>query len=306
MNPETRAVSDTSDFFSIDKGDSLFVNNRQYEITGHAKELRFGIEDPKFWVKRAIDVETRARKLIKLAYFESFDASLGGVKIKCFRDPDKEGEILKLVRGRPEFMQGEAFFDARGNNIRVLDVVSGDSFLNYVGQFYMSYEKYFRNVLPGILQHLVKAFEAIHFLHVHGFKHGDIRNDHIIVENKTGHYVWIDFDYDFEATENPFSLDIFGIGNILSYAVGQGFHSYYMIKTDREKYGDLAEQVEPEDFALLDQRRFFNLAKLYPIIPEALNSILMFFTTGATIYYETVDEIVTDLKWFLDNFPYYQ
>jgi hypothetical protein len=79
-----------------------------------------------------------------------------------------------------------------------------------------------------------------------------------------------------------------------------------MIKTDRYKYGDLADRVEPEDFALLDPRRFINLAKLYPIIPESLNNILMFFATGATVYYETVDEIIDDLKWFLDNFPYYQ
>ncbi|MFP4039418.1 MAG: protein kinase [Desulfosudaceae bacterium] len=303
---ETRAVRDTSDFFAIDKGDHLVVNNRRYEIVGHARELRFGIEDPKFWVKRAIDLDSRERKLIKLAYFESFEASLGGVKIRCFRDPDKEGHILKLVKGRPDFMQGEAFFDDAGNNIRVLDVVYGQSFLDYIGSFQMSYEKYFKEVLPGVLRHLIKAFEAIHFLHLSGLKHGDIRNDHIIVEKKTGQYVWIDFDYDFAATENPFSLDIFGIGNVLTYAVGMGFHNYYMIKTDRKKYGDLVEQLEPDDFALLDARRFINLAKLYPIIPEALNNILMFFSTGAVIYYETVDEIVADLKWFLNNFPYYQ
>jgi len=257
-------------------------------------------------VKRAIEVVTRERKLIKLAFFESFDASLGGVKIKCFRDPDKEGKILTLVRGHPDFMQGEVFFDEQGNNIRVLDIVRGNSFMAYIGSLSMPYEKYFKNVLPDVLSHLVSAFEAIRFLHVNGYKHGDIRNDHIIVDRVTGKYVWIDFDYDFQATENPFSLDIFGLGNILSYAVGKGFHNYYMIKTDRLKYGDLVDRVEVEDFALLDPRRFINLAKLYPMIPEVLNNILMFFATGAAIYYETVDEIIEDLKWFLDNFPHYQ
>jgi len=241
-----------------------------------------------------------------LAFFESFTASLGGVKIKCFRDPDKEGRILSLVKGRPDFMQGEVFYDEHGNNIRVLDIVRGDNFMDHIGTFSMPYEKYFRNVLPDVLTHLVRALEAIRFLHVNGFKHGDIRNDHIIVDRVTGNYVWIDFDYDFQATENPFSLDIFGLGNVLSYAVGKGFHNYYMIKSDRLKYGDLADRLEAEDFALLDPRRFINLAKLYPIIPESLNSILMFFSTGATVYYETVDEIIEDLKWFLDNFPYYQ
>ena len=203
-------------------------------------------------------------------------------------------------------MQGEVFYDEHGNNIRVLDIVRGDNFMDHIGTFSMPYEKYFRNVLPDVLTHLVRALEAIRFLHVNGFKHGDIRNDHIIVDRVTGNYVWIDFDYDFQATENPFSLDIFGLGNVLSYAVGKGFHNYYMIKSDRLKYGDLADRLEAEDFALLDPRRFINLAKLYPIIPESLNSILMFFSTGATVYYETVDEIIEDLKWFLDNFPYYQ
>jgi len=306
MNEPRRLVSDTSDFFSIDKGDELVVGGRRYEILGHARELRFGIEDPKFWVKRAIDVETRERKLIKLAFFESFTASLGGVKIKCFRDPEKEGKILSLVRGRPDFMQGEVFYDERGNNIRVLDIIRGESFMDYIGGFSMPYEKYFRNVLPDVLKHLVGALEAIRFLHANGFKHGDIRNDHIFVERSTGEYVWIDFDYDFQSTENPFSLDLFGLGNVLSYAVGKGFHTYYTIKTDRAKYGDLADRLEAEDFALLDPRRFINLAKLYPVIPEALNSILMFFSTGAPVYYETVDEIIDDLNWFLDNFPYFQ
>lgn len=296
-------VSDTSDFFSIDRGDEIVINDNKYEVTGHAKEMRFGIEDPKFWVKQVIDKQTGERKIIKLAYFESFYASLGGVKIKCFRDPDKEGRILELVRGNPFFMQGEVFHDANGNNIRVLDRVRGQSFLQHIDSYQMPYETYFKKALPGILENLIKAFEAIWFLHTNGFKHGDIRNDHIIVEKRTGNYVWIDFDYDFEATENPFGLDIFGLGNILSYAVGKGFHSYYMIKTDR-RYNGLLGQVEPGDFAVLDQRRFINLAKLYPIIPEVLNGILMFFSANATIYYETVDEIVADLKWFLKNFPY--
>lgn len=304
MKTAGQTVTDTSDFFTIDRGDILAVNNNRYEILGHAKELRFGIEDPKFWVKRAMNCETGERKLIKLAYFESFMASLGGVKIKCFRDPDKEGNILKLVKGMPGFMQGEAFHDEHGNNIRILDIVYGQSFLNYIGSFRMDYETYFRTVLPGILRKLVEAFKSIYFLHCNGFKHGDIRNDHIMVEKKSGNYIWIDFDYDFAAKENPFSLDIFGLGNILCYAVGKGFHNYYMITHDPYTYGDLQDRLAPEDFALLDRRRFINLAKLYPIIPEMLNAILMFFSKEATIYYETVDEIIEDLSWFLDNFPY--
>ncbi|MFZ5563533.1 MAG: protein kinase [Thermodesulfobacteriota bacterium] len=303
MKGPRKIVSDTSDFFSIDSGDELVVEGRRYEILGHARELRFGIEDPKFWVKRAIDLDTGQRKIIKLAYFESFEATLGGVKIRCFRDPEKEGAILKLVKGHPLFMQGEVFHDPKKNNIRVLDIVHGPTFLQYIGSLRMPYETYFREQLPGILEKLIRAFAAIGLLHANGLKHGDIRNDHLIVEHKTGNFVWIDFDYDFEATENPFGLDIFGLGNILCYAVGKGFHTYYDITNDRYAYKNLAGNLEPDDFALLDPRRFINLAKLYPVIPEMLNGILMFFSTGATIYYETVDEIIEDLRWFLDNLP---
>ena len=97
----------------------------------------------------------------------------------------------------------------------------GPNFFLYIDSFNISYGTYLSNVLPDILKRLVKAFEAIRFLHIHGFKHGDIRNDHIIVERHTGNYVWIDFDYAYEISENPFGLDIFGLGNILINAIGK-------------------------------------------------------------------------------------
>ena len=94
----------------------------------------------------------------------------------------------------------------------------------------MDHETYFHTALQGILRKLVRAFEAIRFLHVHGFRHGDIRNDHIMVEHGTGNYMWIDFDYDYDTSENPFGLDVFGLGNILTYAVGKGFHNTHEIR----------------------------------------------------------------------------
>ncbi len=297
-----KVVMDTTDFSSIDRGDKICVGGKTYEVFGHARELRFGMEDPKFWVKRAIDIETQEKKIIKLAFFESFITRLAGVEIRCFRSPEKEGKILKLVNGQAHFMQGEAFKDVEGNNVRVLDVIRGPSFLSYIGSVRMKYDVYFNTVLPGILQKLVRAFEAIRFLHVNGFRHGDVRNDHIIVEGHSGNYIWIDFDYDFEATENPFSLDIFGLGNILIYAIGKGFHNYFMIKNDQRKYGDLINNIKPDDFSLLDKRRLVNLKKLYPMIPRTLNNILMHFSRGAEVYYELVDEIIEDLNRSLQAF----
>jgi len=291
-----RVFTDTTEIFSIDYGDIIRVGEKHYRVIGHEREYRFGLEDPKFWVKRVIEIETGTKKIIKLSFFEAFETSLGGVKVRCFRNPTKEGEILDLVKDHPYFMHGTAHIDEKGNNIRILEIVHGPNFLNYIDNLPMGHERYFHTILPDILMKLAKAFEAIRFLHLHGFKHGDIRNDHIIVEHSTGNYVWIDFDYDYETSENPFGLDLFGMGNVLLYAVGKGFHNLYMIKHDTFLYKDLLERLDPGDFSILDKWRFVNLQKLFPYIPTPLNDILMHFSRGANVYYEYVEEIIEDLN----------
>lgn len=294
-----RQVEDTSDFFSIDYGDVLLIGNKEYLVTGHEHEYRFGMDNPKFWVKRAVDVETEEKKIIKLSYFESFNISFGGVDIKCFRNPDKEEDILDLVRGQPNFMQGTPHKDSKGNSIRVLDIVRGQNFFNYIDSLGMGHESYFHKLLPDILKKLVRAFEAIRFLHNHGFRHGDIRNDHIIMERDTGNYVWIDFDYDYEVGENPFGLDIFGLGNILIYAIGKGSHTLHKIRHEPFIYGDLIDTLEKDDFSILDKWKFVNLKKMYPYIPETLNDILMHFSMGAAVYYEFAEEVIEDLDSYI-------
>jgi hypothetical protein len=291
-----RPVSDTTDFFSIDCGDEIQVGDRVFRITGHEWERRFGIEDPKFWVKRALDKATGERKIIKLAFFETFETTLGGVKIRCYRDPDKEAAILDMMKGNPCFMQGQSFRDEKGNNVRVLDIVRGSNFFVSINALDMDHRTYFDRVLPDVLRRLRGSFEAIRLLHRSGFRHGDIRNDHIIVDGGTGNYVWIDFDYDYHAPENPFSLDLFGLGNILLYAAGKGFHDFFMIKSDTGRYGDLIRRIDGDDFSILDKSRLLNLKKLYPYIPDSLNNILMHFSKAADVYYERIDEIIEDLE----------
>lgn len=293
---ESRVFTDTTEFFHIDCGDIIQVGDKRFRVTGHERERRFGMDDPKFWVKRVVDIETGEKKIVKLSFFESFETNLGGVRIKCFRDPEKEAQILSLVRNHPHFMQGISLRDTKNNNIRILDIVRGLNFLVYLDSLTMHYEAYFRAVLPDLLKKLVKAFEAIRFLHVHGFKHGDIRNDHLIVERETGDYVWIDFDFDYNTEENPYGLDIFGLGNILLYTVGKGFHNLHMIQNDRLTYRDLIERLEPGDFSILDKWRLINLRKLYPIIPPVLNDILLHFSRRAELYYEFADELIEDLN----------
>ncbi len=294
-----RQFEDTTDFFRIDSGDLISIAGRRFSVTRNEKERRFGIDDPKYWVKRVVDQETGEAKILKLSFFESFVTTIGNIPINRFRNPQKEGDILALVKGDPHFMQGEVLYDVMGNNVRVLDIVNGPNLFVYLDSLNMGHEKYFHEVVPSVLAKLQKAFRAIMFLHKNGFKHGDIRNDHLIVEKETENFVWIDFDYDYETKENPFSLDIFGVGNILLYTIGKGIHTYSMIAHDHGTYGDLENRVGQEDFSILDRGRLVNLRKIYPYIPPLLNEILMHFSRGANVYYESVGEIIENVNWYL-------
>jgi len=285
----------------IDRGDEILVDGKRYRVTGHEQENRFGMEEPKFWVKKAIDTETGEKKILKLAFYETFVITLGSVKIKRFRSPDKEGEVLGLVKDHAHFMHGTVYLDTKGNNVRVLDVVNGGNFYRFMQSLDMEHEAYFHDVLPSVLRKIRRLLEAIRFLHANNFKHGDIRNDHVIIEEETGNYVWIDFDYDYDGKENPFGLDIFGTGSILLNAVGKGFHDMHGISNARESYGDLADRLEKNDFCILNKWRLTNLQKLYPYIPRMLNDMLMHFSQGSDIYYESVDEVIEDLNRCLYN-----
>jgi hypothetical protein len=297
--PETRCFTDTSDFLAIRAGDEIKLNGRRYLVTGEERERRFGMDDPKFWVKRVTEMETGIRKIAKLSFFETFDTRLGDLIIHRYRSPQKEERILELCRDHPNFMQGKGVLDDRENLVRVLDIVQGKNFMIHLQDLHLHHETYFKEELPRVLSRLSTAFAAIGFLHQSGFRHGDIRNDHIIVEKKSGRYVWIDFDYDFEAPENPFGLDMFGIGNILIYAVGKGFHTRHMIQNDTDTYHGLIDRLEAEDFSILIPNRLVNLQKLYPYVPLMLNNILMHFSVGAPISYDSVDEILEDLDGYL-------
>jgi hypothetical protein len=300
MASEARVFADTSDFFAIGPGDVIRLGGHSYLVKGEEREYRFGIEDPKFWVKKVVDLDTQERKIVKLSFAETFMTSLAGMQVRCFRDPVKEGNILKLVAEHPSFMHGFMVRDSHDNPVRVLEMVRGLNFLYYIDQFRMTHEAYFWQALPDVLRRLIDAFKAIGYLHAHGFRHGDIRNDHLIAQ-RDGMFVWIDFDYDFDALENPFSLDIFGLGNLLIYAIGKGFHDLYLIQNEPYIYRELVNNLDANDFSLLHTSRLVNLRKLYPYIPTMLNHILLHFSRGANVFYESVPEIVEDLEGYLES-----
>ena len=102
-----RIITDTSEFIRIDYDDIVVLDNSPFLIRHNQKEGRFGLdEQPKFWVKSAIDLSDGSKKIIKLVFHERFQARIGNLLIDCIRSPLKEARILDLVRGHVNFMQG--------------------------------------------------------------------------------------------------------------------------------------------------------------------------------------------------------
>ena len=122
INPfRMKIVTDTSDWMRINRGDVIRLDNLDYVVRGNMREPRFGIDDqPKYWVFSAVELETGKEKIIKTVFHEEFYAHIGILKIKCYRNPDKEGKVLDLVRNDDRFMQGHTVYDEKGNNVRAV------------------------------------------------------------------------------------------------------------------------------------------------------------------------------------------
>jgi hypothetical protein len=289
-----RLISDTSQFMDLTRGDVIEIEGRRFLVTGVTYEGRFGLdEQPKHWVKRAVDWQNGEPKIIKLVFYEEFDLPIGKLKVRCYRSPAKEARILELVAGHAHFMQGESLRDVKGNLVRVLEVVRGGPFERNLDALKEDHEIYFRKYLRGVLQKLLPAFEGIGFLHRHGQRHGDIRRDHLFECTDNGLMRWIDFDYNFEFHENPYGLDLFGLGNVLCYAVGKGIPTLSELKKERP---DVLNKLDSGDLSLIIPNRVFNLKKVYPYLPTELNRVLMHFAASTTVFYERVEELLADLE----------
>ena len=287
-----QVVTDTSDFFRVDYNHVLLLDTGAYLIQGLEREGRFGLdEEPKHWVKKAIDLTSGERKVIKLVFFEKFDMTIGRITYQCFRSPKKEGRILNLVRGLPNFMQGISTLDDKGNNVRIIDFVSGPSLAVYVEGLKIPHDEYYREMLPGLLDRVIPAFEGLSFLHRNMEKHGDVRRDHLI-RARDGRLVWIDFDYNYKHGEYIAGLDLAGVGNILAFLAGGGDMTVQAIRSGRPEVYD---RLRAEDMSLVFENRLMNLKKMYPYLSETLNRVLLHFSAGAENFYDSVDQLLLDL-----------
>ena len=293
---KNRIFYDTSNFTAIDYGDIIFVDNRYFLVVAYTKEGRFGIdEQPKPWVPKVLDLETGEQFIIKLVFHEQYELSMGGLKVICYRNPEKEARVLELVQDHPHTMHGYSVEDEVGNLVRILDIISGKRLDKYVYGKSEDHQEYFANDFPAILGSYLKSVETTSLFHQHGFKHGDIRRDHILVDYDTGLFRWIDFDYDFFLPERPFALDLFGLGNILLFLIGRQTFRSSDVTQRREKGEKAMDSITDDDLSLLSRDRIFNLKKIFPYIPDSLNNILLHFTVGAPLFYDSVDEFYGDL-----------
>lgn len=330
-----RIIYNTTEFFNIDYDDVLILQDRPFFIRNCCKEGRFGIgEQDKYWVRRAIDLESGDLKIIKMVYHENFNIRVGNLNIDFVRSPRKEGRILNKVKGHPNFMQGITLTDDAGNLIRIVDFIKGCSWHGLIPQLGKSHEDYYINYLPKILSEFHQLIKAIGFLHRHGELHGDIRVDHILksqgdsqmsqgdshvpqddsyipqcdsqITIESGVNKWIDFDYSYMMHgESHFGFDLFGILDILLYLVGRGYVTFQSLTTllnDIEfgsrpaTFGSRPATLNESDMNILVKGRIVNLRKIYPYISERLNKILLYISIGHDDFYDSTEQITHDLK----------
>jgi len=291
---ELKVHMDTSDFFKVEYGDIVSLNQTPYLILHNAKEGRFGLdEEVKHWVKRGVELTTGNAKIIKLVFHEAFKCTIGNSQFDCFRSPGKEARILKLAAGHPNFMQGFAVPDAKGNLVRVIDHIYGATLAAYIHGIQADHESYYFDFFPQVLADYLECIRAIGFLHEHNEKHGDIRRDHILIDRATGRYRWIDFDFNYMHRENIYGYDLFGLGNILIFLAGKGD---VLLKDLRDRNHPALTSLCEEDLNIVFNNRVADLRKVYSYLPQALNEILLHFSKGANYFYENTGQLIEDLE----------
>ncbi|MBI4881180.1 MAG: phosphotransferase [Planctomycetes bacterium] len=285
-----RVFSDTTSYMYIDRDDLIALEDELYLVRCVEKEGRFGIdEQPKFWVKRAVALGSGGKFVLKLRCDERFIVSIAGEEILCVRSGEKESRVLEFARGDARFMQGRAICDSRGNLVRVIDFIPGETLIEHVSGRTLAHEEYFQTRFPAILAQTIDSFAAIHGLHEAGLCHGDIRNDHILVESESGRFRWIDFDL---LQDSP-AFDVWSLGNILHLVVAGGFLVFRELFDARP---DLRALLSDEDGSMFFPHRVMNLGKVYPYLPRALCNILARFSLRPAARYDTVEQVVDDLR----------
>ncbi len=290
-----RVLRDTSNFIAIDRGDVLELAGHPYLVLCHEREGRFGIDDqPKYWVKRAVSLRTGRLHVLKLVFQESFSTVVNGTHYACERSASKEAQVLEVVRDHPNFMQGVAVLDEGANLVRILDFIEGPTLLQHLGGLAMRYETYLESALPPLLAETYDCIAGIAYLHGRDLCHGDIRNDHIILDGHTGRARWIDFDF----TRPSLAFDVWSLGNVLNCVLAKGFVTFHELRRSRPH---LLARLGEEDASVFFPHRVMNLDKVYPGLPRCLVRMLRRFAAGDCPRFERADQVRDELGACMDS-----
>ncbi len=293
-------VNDTTNQLGIWRGHVVQMDDREFFILGDVMEPRFGLdEQPKYWVKRTIDMGDGKIRLLKLVFHEEFMAHVGPIRIRCFRSPEKESQVLELVKGDPRFMQGITMQDEAGNQVRVIDFIHGRKIYDHIYDLKIDHEEYYHTALKSKLNLFLPCMEGIQFLHEQNLCHGDIRNDHLIIDRETGLLRWIDFDL----TQHYPDFDVWSLGNILQFLMGKGMISFHEVRESDEFNDSIKQSLTSDDAAAFYRYRIMNLRKVYPYVSKKLNDILMHFSLGTQVFYDSVDQMILELKEAMEELP---
>jgi len=143
-----------------------------------------------------------------------------GLVFECVRQP-AEGSAHPGTGPRPgRFHAGDDRTGLSRHPLRILDYIHGRTLSQIVPRLDRTTRISF-TIIPILLDEYVRIVEAIRFLHQSGEKHGDIRRDHLIKDETTGKYRWIDYDFNYRHGESRFAYDLFGLGNILVFITGR-------------------------------------------------------------------------------------
>ncbi|MFC1584582.1 hypothetical protein ACFL5V_03430 [Fibrobacterota bacterium] len=291
-------IEDNSNYVDISRGMVLDFHGELYYILGNMYESRFTLEEyPKYWVKSALELSTGRKKILKWKFDEKFVFKIGALNIKCYRSSEKESRILELVEGNLSFMQGKTIPDGKGEGVKIIDYIKGNNLYNHLTNLEMDHEKYFHTQFPGILKNLQAPLEAIRFIHSHNFLHGDIRNDHILIDDASKAYRWIDFDLNQDFSD----YDVWSLGNILLFSAGKGEHTFRNVSKNEKIPEKAFNALCEDDVSAFFEYRIINLKKLFPYIPKKLNDILMRFSKNTTVFYDTVDQILDDIDELIED-----
>ena len=284
-----RLIEDTTEYMALDRDDVLGLDGEAFLVRLTEKEKRFGLAgEPKFWVKRVVSLTSGRTHIVKMVFEEVFRARVGPLEVICRRDPAKEARVLEQFRDDVRIMDGRSAHDCRGNLVRILDFIPGQDLINHLLPLAADHEAYFHATFPAVAAAVIGSLDAVAAVHAAGMTHGDIRNDHILVEDGTGAFRWIDFDV---AEDTP-AYDVWSVGNVLHFVVGGGFVLFQEAIARRP---ELAGRFTDGDASVFFPNRVMNLRKVYPYVPDDLNRVLLRFAVGGPARYDRVDQIVADL-----------